>query len=104
MPPDDPLGRHGPTLNNFLSKKPVLPEPKWQPCPYGGFLPVLELPPLFLLALASQQCFTSAEGKCHCHVLSRFVWQGLGSGLHKCVMLFPLLLEWLQPQQRLWLC
>ncbi|XP_009873297.1 PREDICTED: probable ribonuclease ZC3H12D, partial [Apaloderma vittatum] len=35
MPPDDPLGRHGPTLNNFLSKKPVLPEPKWQPCPYG---------------------------------------------------------------------
>lgn len=38
MPPDDPLGRHGPTLNNFLSKKPVLPEPTWQPCPYGGFL------------------------------------------------------------------
>ncbi|XP_074944075.1 putative ribonuclease ZC3H12D [Phalacrocorax aristotelis] len=35
MPPDDPLGRHGPTLNNFLSKQPVLPEPKWQPCPYG---------------------------------------------------------------------
>ncbi|XP_010170470.1 probable ribonuclease ZC3H12D [Antrostomus carolinensis] len=35
MPPDDPLGRHGPTLNNFLSKTPVLPEPKWQPCPYG---------------------------------------------------------------------
>ncbi|XP_068270210.1 probable ribonuclease ZC3H12D [Nyctibius grandis] len=35
MPPDDPLGRHGPTLNNFLSKKPVLPEHKWQPCPYG---------------------------------------------------------------------
>ncbi|XP_010215210.1 PREDICTED: probable ribonuclease ZC3H12D [Tinamus guttatus] len=35
MPPDDPLGRHGPTLNNFLSKKPVPPEPKWQPCPYG---------------------------------------------------------------------
>ncbi|XP_010008511.1 PREDICTED: ribonuclease ZC3H12A-like, partial [Nestor notabilis] len=35
MPPDDPLGRHGPTLSNFLSKKPVLPEPKWQLCPYG---------------------------------------------------------------------
>ncbi|XP_013033653.3 probable ribonuclease ZC3H12D [Anser cygnoides] len=35
MPPDDPLGRHGPTLNNFLSKKPALPEPTWQPCPYG---------------------------------------------------------------------
>ncbi|XP_031958065.1 probable ribonuclease ZC3H12D [Corvus moneduloides] len=35
MPPDDPLGRHGPTLSNFLSKKPVLPEKKWQPCPYG---------------------------------------------------------------------
>ncbi|XP_009585406.1 PREDICTED: probable ribonuclease ZC3H12D [Fulmarus glacialis] len=35
MPPDDPLGRHGPTLNNFLSKKPVLREQKWQPCPYG---------------------------------------------------------------------
>ncbi|XP_052537641.1 probable ribonuclease ZC3H12D [Tympanuchus pallidicinctus] len=35
MPPDDPLGRHGPTLNNFLSKKPALPESTWQPCPYG---------------------------------------------------------------------
>ncbi|NWV43024.1 ZC12D ribonuclease, partial [Grantiella picta] len=35
MPPDDPLGRHGPSLSNFLSKKPVLPEKKWQPCPYG---------------------------------------------------------------------
>uniref|UniRef100_H0ZK78 Zinc finger CCCH-type containing 12D n=1 Tax=Taeniopygia guttata TaxID=59729 RepID=H0ZK78_TAEGU len=35
MPPDDPLGRHGPNLSNFLSKKPVLPEKKWQPCPYG---------------------------------------------------------------------
>ncbi|NXA39205.1 ZC12D ribonuclease, partial [Eudromia elegans] len=35
MLPDDPLGRHGPTLNNFLSKNPVPPEPKWQPCPYG---------------------------------------------------------------------
>uniref|UniRef100_A0A8C5X4K5 Zinc finger CCCH-type containing 12D n=1 Tax=Malurus cyaneus samueli TaxID=2593467 RepID=A0A8C5X4K5_9PASS len=35
MPPDDPLGRHGPTLSNFLSKKPMLPEKKCQPCPYG---------------------------------------------------------------------
>ncbi|XP_074844810.1 putative ribonuclease ZC3H12D [Carettochelys insculpta] len=35
MPPDDPLGRHGPTLNSFLSKKPVLPLTKWQACPYG---------------------------------------------------------------------
>ncbi|XP_034621336.1 probable ribonuclease ZC3H12D [Trachemys scripta elegans] len=35
MPPDDPLGRHGPTLYNFLSKKPVLPFTRWQPCPYG---------------------------------------------------------------------
>lgn len=35
MPPDDPLGRHGPTLTNFLSKKPVLPFTRWQPCPYG---------------------------------------------------------------------
>ncbi|OXB83770.1 UNVERIFIED_CONTAM: hypothetical protein H355_013125 [Colinus virginianus] len=35
MPPDDPLGRHGPTLRNFLSKKPALPESTWQPCPYG---------------------------------------------------------------------
>uniref|UniRef100_A0A6I8PQU9 C3H1-type domain-containing protein n=2 Tax=Ornithorhynchus anatinus TaxID=9258 RepID=A0A6I8PQU9_ORNAN len=35
MPPDDPLGRRGPTLNNFLSRKPKLPEPSWQHCPYG---------------------------------------------------------------------
>ncbi|XP_042190355.1 probable ribonuclease ZC3H12C [Callorhinchus milii] len=35
MPPDDPLGRHGPSLDNFLRKRPVLPEHKKQPCPYG---------------------------------------------------------------------
>ncbi|KAH0622371.1 hypothetical protein JD844_024627 [Phrynosoma platyrhinos] len=34
MPPDDPLGRHGPSLVNFLRKKPLFPEPKWQLCPY----------------------------------------------------------------------
>ncbi|KAF7215326.1 probable ribonuclease ZC3H12C [Nothobranchius furzeri] len=35
MPPDDPLGRHGPSLENFLRKRPVAPESKKQPCPYG---------------------------------------------------------------------
>ncbi|CDQ81572.1 unnamed protein product [Oncorhynchus mykiss] len=35
MPPDDPLGRHGPSLENFLRKKPLLPEHKRQLCPYG---------------------------------------------------------------------
>nr|XP_019602509.1 PREDICTED: probable ribonuclease ZC3H12D isoform X3 [Rhinolophus sinicus] len=35
MPPDDPLGRRGPTLSNFLSKKQKPPEPSWQHCPYG---------------------------------------------------------------------
>uniref|UniRef100_A0A8C5WZQ7 Zinc finger CCCH-type containing 12D n=1 Tax=Laticauda laticaudata TaxID=8630 RepID=A0A8C5WZQ7_LATLA len=35
MPPDDPLGRYGPSLDNFLSKKPLFPELKWQLCPYG---------------------------------------------------------------------
>ncbi|KAH0625131.1 hypothetical protein JD844_033271 [Phrynosoma platyrhinos] len=35
MPPDDPLGRHGPSLDNFLRKKPVVPEHRKQPCPYG---------------------------------------------------------------------
>ncbi|XP_054830816.1 probable ribonuclease ZC3H12D isoform X1 [Eublepharis macularius] len=35
MPPDDPLGRHGPSLASFLSKKPLMPEPKWLLCPYG---------------------------------------------------------------------
>ncbi|KAF0875485.1 ZC12D ribonuclease, partial [Crocuta crocuta] len=35
MPPDDPLGRRGPTLSNFLSRKPRPPEPSWQHCPYG---------------------------------------------------------------------
>ncbi|XP_067111803.1 endoribonuclease ZC3H12A isoform X1 [Osmerus mordax] len=33
MPPDDPLGRHGPTLDNFLRKVPVLA--RKQQCPYG---------------------------------------------------------------------
>lgn len=35
MPPDDPLGRHGPSLDNFLRKKPVSAEHRRQPCPYG---------------------------------------------------------------------
>ncbi|XP_029023401.1 endoribonuclease ZC3H12A [Betta splendens] len=33
MPPDDPLGRHGPTLENFLRRFPKTP--KKQPCPYA---------------------------------------------------------------------
>uniref|UniRef100_A0A8C5G478 Probable ribonuclease ZC3H12C n=1 Tax=Gouania willdenowi TaxID=441366 RepID=A0A8C5G478_GOUWI len=35
MPPDDPLGRHGPSLENFLRKRPVISEQRKQPCPYG---------------------------------------------------------------------
>ncbi|XP_075394679.1 putative ribonuclease ZC3H12B [Tenrec ecaudatus] len=35
MPPDDPLGRHGPSLENFLKKRSLVPEYKKQPCPYG---------------------------------------------------------------------
>ncbi|XP_028858777.1 probable ribonuclease ZC3H12D isoform X1 [Denticeps clupeoides] len=34
MPPEDPLGRNGPTIDNFLRKKPAVPE-KQQHCPYG---------------------------------------------------------------------
>lgn len=37
MPPDDPLGRHGPSLENFLRKRPIVPEHKKQPCPYGEY-------------------------------------------------------------------
>ncbi|XP_044028866.1 ribonuclease ZC3H12A isoform X2 [Siniperca chuatsi] len=33
MPPDDPLGRNGPTLENFLRRVPKTQ--KKQPCPYG---------------------------------------------------------------------
>lgn len=47
MPPDDPLGRHGPSLENFLRKRPVVPEHKKQPCPYGKLpLKVLSKPAL----------------------------------------------------------
>uniref|UniRef100_A0A3Q2ZJ73 Probable ribonuclease ZC3H12C n=1 Tax=Hippocampus comes TaxID=109280 RepID=A0A3Q2ZJ73_HIPCM len=35
MPPDDPLGRHGPSLENFLRKRALVPEHRKQPCPYG---------------------------------------------------------------------
>ncbi|XP_058145748.1 probable ribonuclease ZC3H12D [Dasypus novemcinctus] len=35
MPPDDPLGRRGPTLSSFLSRRPEPPEPGWPRCPYG---------------------------------------------------------------------
>lgn len=34
MPPDDPLGRSGPTLNNFLRVQPKKGDPA-PPCPYG---------------------------------------------------------------------
>ncbi|KAJ8355985.1 hypothetical protein SKAU_G00187790 [Synaphobranchus kaupii] len=35
MPPDDPLGRNGPTIDNFLRKNPKVPVNKRQHCPYG---------------------------------------------------------------------
>ncbi|CAN0300811.1 unnamed protein product [Lampetra fluviatilis] len=35
MLPDDPLGRDGPTLENFLRKVPVPTQNKRVPCPYG---------------------------------------------------------------------
>ncbi|XP_074541087.1 endoribonuclease ZC3H12A-like [Halichoeres trimaculatus] len=35
MPPDDPLGRNGPTIDDFLRKKPWSPENRQQHCPYG---------------------------------------------------------------------
>ncbi|KAM9703400.1 LOW QUALITY PROTEIN: endoribonuclease ZC3H12A-like [Menidia menidia] len=35
MPPDDPLGRNGPTLDDLLRKRPWIPDNKLQHCPYG---------------------------------------------------------------------
>ncbi|TSO15197.1 Endoribonuclease ZC3H12A [Bagarius yarrelli] len=35
MPPDDPLGRNGPTIENFLRKRPLISETRLQHCPYG---------------------------------------------------------------------
>ncbi|KAM7395011.1 hypothetical protein PAMA_006655 [Pampus argenteus] len=35
MPPDDPLGRNGPTIDDFLRKKPWTSQDKQQHCPYG---------------------------------------------------------------------
>ncbi|KAG2468099.1 probable ribonuclease ZC3H12B [Polypterus senegalus] len=35
MPPDDPLGRKGPSIEDFLRKTPKHPENKWRHCPYG---------------------------------------------------------------------
>lgn len=43
MPPDDPLGRHGPSLDNFLRKKPLVQEQKRQHCPYGKNLGNLDV-------------------------------------------------------------
>ena len=39
MPPDDPLGRHGPSLDNFLRKRPLVSEPNRPLCPYGTTQP-----------------------------------------------------------------
>uniref|UniRef100_A0A8C7Y461 C3H1-type domain-containing protein n=1 Tax=Oryzias sinensis TaxID=183150 RepID=A0A8C7Y461_9TELE len=35
MPPDDPLGRNGPTIDEFLRKKTWSPDNRMQHCPYG---------------------------------------------------------------------
>ncbi|XP_040280358.1 endoribonuclease ZC3H12A [Bufo bufo] len=35
MPPDDPMGRKGPNLDDFLRKRPIGPENKKVQCPYG---------------------------------------------------------------------
>ncbi|XP_056618365.1 endoribonuclease ZC3H12A [Triplophysa dalaica] len=35
MPPDDPLGRHGPNLDHFLQKRTAVSDQKRQLCPYG---------------------------------------------------------------------
>lgn len=35
MPPDDPLGRNGPGLSNFLRKRPTAEEMSKPQCPYG---------------------------------------------------------------------
>lgn len=54
MPPDDPLGRHGPSLDNFLRKKPVMPEQKKQPCPYGIHLnpcPIVISLPVYIFTI-----------------------------------------------------
>lgn len=53
MPPDDPLGRHGPSLDNFLRKKPLPTEQKRQLCPYGKIW----------LAQGSRRGFYTADAK-----------------------------------------
>lgn len=35
MPPDDPLGRNGPSIDNFLRKRPSSEEESKPQCPYG---------------------------------------------------------------------
>lgn len=52
MPPDDPLGRHGPSLENFLRKKPAVPESRKQPCPYGNKFTLYTLHLVLLLPLS----------------------------------------------------
>lgn len=64
MPPDDPLGRRGPTLSNFLSRKQKPPEPSWQHCPYGGWRPAPRGPsagPCVWLAASQQGCCEDAQ-------------------------------------------
>lgn len=58
MPPDDPLGRNGPTIENFLRKKPLTPEPKLQHCPYGRST-----------CGSIQVCFSNKDMLTHVHVL-----------------------------------
>lgn len=51
MPPDDPLGRHGPTLENFLRRFPKAQ--KKQPCPYGKKHALITTP-LFLIRVLTR--------------------------------------------------
>lgn len=63
MAPDDPLGRNGPSLDNFLRIRSVSEVKKKPECPYGETVKVVMLNPSFLQFVIAFQAKNARTGR-----------------------------------------